>query len=181
MKKTYRNQLPKNMEVKDAKLSIENGEVVVDIEFKEKFVPNDGDFVVDDDGDVFIVWEKGNTSWTNGAYVCIDKIYNEILTEVWNYSSAVRLATEKEKSDFLNILENEFHKTWNAEKKCLENAKWKPKISEEYFYINEYADILSTRNSGEYFDKFRIKIGNCFKTSEDAKPYANMFVNILKK
>lgn len=151
------------MEVKDAKLSIENGEVVVDIEFKEKFVPNDGDFVVDDDGDVFIIWEKGNTSWSNGAYVCIDKVYNEIVTEVWNHSPAVRLATENEKSDFLNILENEFHKTWNAEKKCLENAKWKPK------------------NSGECSDKFRIKIGNCFKTSEDAKPYADMFVNILKK
>lgn len=181
MKKTYRSQLPKNMEVKDVKLNIENGEVVIDIEFKEKFIPNDGDFVVDDDGDVFIVWKDGNTNFSNGAYVCIDKANNEIVTGVWNHSSAVRLATEKEKSDFLNILENEFHKTWNAEMKCLENAKWKPKISERYFYINEYAHILSTRNSGECTDKYRIKIGNCFKTLEDAKPYADMFVNILKK
>lgn len=168
------------MEVKDAKLTIENGEVVIDIEFKEKFVPNDGDFVVDDDGDVFIVWKKGNTSFSNGAYICIDKVNNEILTNVWNHSSAVRIATEKEKSDFLDMLENEFHKTWNAEKKCLENAKWKPKISEEYFYINEYAHILSTKNLGKYDDHMRIQIGNCFNTLENAKPYANMLVNILK-
>lgn len=55
MKKTYKNQLLKGMEVESTNVRVENGEVVVDVELKEKFHPKDGDFLVDNDGDVFIL------------------------------------------------------------------------------------------------------------------------------
>lgn len=58
MKKIYKNQLPKNMEVSSTNVRVENGEVIVDVEFKEKFEPKDGDFLTSSKGEIFIYSDK---------------------------------------------------------------------------------------------------------------------------
>ena len=54
MKKKYRNKLPKGAEVKGFNAYVENGEIIVNVELKEKFNPKDGGFLIDADGDIFL-------------------------------------------------------------------------------------------------------------------------------
>lgn len=77
MKKTYKYILPKNMKVEGTNARVENGELIVEVEFKERFEPKDGNFLSTKDGRVFIYNNK-YTSVQYGAYCGID-IYNDII------------------------------------------------------------------------------------------------------
>lgn len=58
MKKKYKNRLPKGAEVKGYIAHVENGEIIVEVELKDKFLPKDGDFLVSSLGNVFIYSDK---------------------------------------------------------------------------------------------------------------------------
>lgn len=135
MKKTYKNTLPKNMEVRNTYIHIVNNELVVEVDLIKRFEPKDGDFCVNDNGCIFIYNANYTFScpYLLGYYVGID-CYNDIIINEDNkfgFSNIVRRATQKEKSDFLKRLEKERGKKWNAEKKCLEDIRWRPKMSKK--------------------------------------------------
>ena len=44
MKKTYKFMIPQNKEVESTKVRVENGEMFVDVEFKERLDPKDGSY-----------------------------------------------------------------------------------------------------------------------------------------
>lgn len=48
-------------------------------------------------------------------------------------------------------------------------TKWKPKIEEEFYYINEIIEVVNDCNDNFNIDKKHIEIGNCFKTKEEAQ------------
>ena len=54
MEKTYKFELPQSKEVESTKVRIKDGKVFVDVEFKEKFQPKDGDFLISNKGGIFI-------------------------------------------------------------------------------------------------------------------------------
>lgn len=49
------------------------------------------------------------------------------------------------------------------------NHVWRPKLGENYWYINERYDVYCVRNNGTTFDKKSLRHGNCFKTKEEAE------------
>lgn len=184
MKKTYKFQLPQNKEVKDTNVRIENGEILVDVELDEKFEPKDGDFLVSSRGNVFIYNGKC-TSIEYGAYCGIDAsdvfIICNYISVAWTDKEGCRYATEQEKADFLERLEKEHHKRWNAETKQLEDIRWKPKEGEKYWFIDRDAEVVEEIfREGDFYDKVRIAANNCFKTKEAAQPYADQIKEILK-
>lgn len=122
MKKSYKNKLPKELEVVFAGVRVENGELIVDVEFKKKFEPKDGDFLAVNN-DVFIYNGK-QTEESYGAYVGTlrsGKIDKALTDDSWTDKASCRYATESEKKAFLERLEKECGKRWNPEKKCLED------------------------------------------------------------
>lgn len=58
MKKKYVNNIPKGKEVIGTEVSVEDGKLVVEVEFEDEFDPNDGDFLVSKSGKVFIYSKK---------------------------------------------------------------------------------------------------------------------------
>lgn len=182
MKKKYVNNLPNGKEVIGTEVSVEDGKLVVEIEFKEEFKPKDGDFCVTKNGCIFIYNENYKLiSDYLGYYVGVDSC-NGITINTDNrfgFSNDVRSATEKEKSAFLERLEKECNKKWNAEKKQLEDIRWRPKKGDKYFFIDCDGIIECTINLAAV-DSFRIENNNCFKTEEAAQPYADKFKEILK-
>ena len=47
---------------------------------------------------------------------------------------------------------------------------WRPDASEEYYYINNAGDIMAdTFCPHNFIDKYRLSIGDCFRTRGDAK------------
>lgn len=124
MKKIYRNRLPKGKEVQNADVRIENGEVIVTVEFKNsRFLPEDGDFVTDRDGDVFIYNGKEYEK-DFGAYAAVMNdvmIINKIpQNEGWVSKKCCRFATSDEKSNFLELAKKQCGMIWNEDKKHFE-------------------------------------------------------------
>lgn len=203
MKKIYKNRLPKNEEVKNTNVKIENGELIVEVEFKERFEPKDGDFVVTNNGCIFIY----NSNYSGlckensaGFYVGVDAFGNIVINDGGIFSRPERLATEQEKSTFLKRIEKELHKKWNAGKKCLEDVRWRAEVGETFYYIDssfcvnsmvrdEFHHLWKKYNSlEEQLKDERLnnveyilwEKGNYFKTREAAEKVADKIKDILK-
>lgn len=192
MEKTYKFMIPQNKEVESTKVRVENGEMFVDVEFKDKFHPKDGDFLSSSRGNVFIY----NGKYTNiqyGAYIGIDA-YNTIikcnpLSAGWTIKEGCRFATPEEKSSFLERLEKECHKTWNVEKKCLEDI-YVPKFGDivriEHSDITEFKRnyVLSiypdkkmpTKDENDFFDIVSINMNGHIRVDDARAAYKHGFV-----
>lgn len=182
MRKTYRNLLPKNMEVQNTNVRIENGELVVEVEFKEKFEPKDGDFLCSN-GDCFIYNGK-QSELSYGAYVgfmrTLKRTPRKITEDYWAVKENCRYATPEEKTAFLARLEKECHKRWNEEIKQLEDIRWRAKENENYWVIDEVGNVLFSKENCTVLSDSRHLYGNYFKTKEAAQKVADQIKEIFK-
>lgn len=145
MKKTYKYRLPKDAEVSQASVRVENGEVLVDVELKEKFEPKDGDFLTVK-SQVFIyngrrgeIEEDGVNLVTLGAHV--GTLYGGAISlattkNMWARLKDCRYATEKEKKVFLERLAKECGLRWNPETKKTEKIRWRADKGLRYYSLN---------------------------------------------
>lgn len=189
MKKKYRNRLPKDAEVKGYIAHVENGEIIVDVELKDKFLPKDGDFLVSSLGNVFIYSDK-KAEYDN-YYCCYCGEYDingSVLTNfsnAWTIKTDCRFATPKEKSAFLEKLESEAHLRWNADTKKLEPIRWRAKFTESYFVVTNSDErdsfIVKEKKEGfSIFDEGNYQLNNYFRTPEAAQEVADQIINIFK-
>lgn len=124
MKKTYKNQLPNNMEVKSTNVRIENNELLIDIEFEEKFIPKDGDFLYNDHTKVMVIYKETTKDGDIISYIGSGKYITTFeVGSGWGCIREFRLATPEEKEDFLNRLKNKYNKKWNPITKQIENIR----------------------------------------------------------
>lgn len=204
MKRTYVNRLPKNEEVKNTNVRIENGELVVEVEFEDKFEPKDGDFCVTENGCIFIYNSnyKLRSDYILGYYVGID-CYNDITInedDRFGFPNEVRCATQQEKTVFLERLEKECHKRWNSEKKCLEDVRWRAEVGETFYHIDgnfcinsmvrcefhsfsKMYDSLEEQLEDERMSNIEYMLwekGNYFKNREAAQKVADQIKEIFK-
>lgn len=182
MEKTYKFILPQNKEVEKTNIRIENGEVFVDVEFKEKFQPKDGDFLVSSHRKVFIYSEKPAIDEFTYSSYCGESKGGNIHTELsnnWTPKEGCRFATPEEKSNFLERLEKEYHKKWDEETKLLENIRWNVKKNELYYYVESWLTVDCSRNE-QLTDELRIAMNNCYKTEEAAQKVADQIKDIFK-
>lgn len=182
MKKTYKNRLPKNMEASSIYAKVVDGEIIVEVDMKEKFQPKVGDFVVSKTGLIFIFGEEMQTSSDERCakgYVGVARESNKMYHGLTYSLENARFATPEEKSAFLEKLEKECHMRWNPETKELEDIRWKPKARECYFYADYDGKVKKAVNV-TVCDAFRISANNCFKTEEAAKSYAEQMKEIFK-
>lgn len=182
MEKIYKFILPQNKEVKKTNIRIENGEVFVDVEFKEKFQPKDGDFLVSSYGKVFIYSEKpAKDNSTYSAYCGESRIgnFHAEFSYQWTNKKGCRYATPEEKAAFLEGLEKECGKRWNEETKQLENIRWNVKKNELYYYVESWLTVDYSRNE-QLTDELRIAMNNCYKTEEAAQKVADQIKDIFK-
>lgn len=184
-KKTYKLQLPKDVNVDKANLRIHDGQIVVDVEFKDKSVPKDGDFLSTKDGRVFIYNNK-NTLFQYGAYCGLD-IYNNIIISDcklpgWTGKEGCRYATPEEKYAFLERLEKEYKKKWNPETKQLEDIRWRANVGEIYYYIGgSRLNVCAGREDRFDVDNERYNLYNYFRSYDDANIFSNKFKELLKQ
>lgn len=145
MKKKYVNNLPNGKEVIGTEVSVEDGKLVVEVEFEDEFYPNDGDFLVSKSGKVFIYSKKTpDNSFVYSAYCGVrkDDVIRIDFSNRWTPTAGCRFATPEEKSAFLDRLEKECHKTWNADKKCLEDV-----------YVPKFGDVVKVINGSFAFER----------------------------
>lgn len=182
MKRTYINRLPKNVEVKNTNVRIENGKLIVEVEFEEKFEPKDGGFLVSSYGKVFIYSEKpSRDELVYSSYCAVNRIddIETVFSDNWTKKEGCRFATKQEKSSFLERLEKECHKRWNPETKQLEDIRWRANLGETYWYITETC-VFDDKELASSDDDIRYKNNNYFRTREAAQKVADQIKEIFK-
>lgn len=190
MKKKYRNKLPKGAEVKGYIAHVDNGEIVVEVELKDRFQPKDGDFLYcnsDESFAIFIYKDVERKDDIAGCYCSIqcfrdnNYCYNLYGSVCYAHISNSRYATKAEKDNLLTALEKECNKRWNAEKKCLEDIRWKPKDGELFWFVGMNFNVYSTHYVSSFsVDSLRVKTLNCFRTEQAAQKAANQIKDIFK-
>lgn len=191
MKKKYRNKLPKGAEVKGYIAHLDNGEIVVEVELKDRFQPKDGDFLYCNSGEsfaIFIYKDVERKDDIAGCYCGIqcfrdnNNCYNIYGSVCYAHISNSRYATKAEKDNLLTALEKECGKRWNAETKKLEDIRWKAKRGSKYYRVTtsgvfEVEECEETCSSISYLD---YSCGNYFRTKEAAKKVADQIKEIFK-
>ena len=140
MERKVNISLPKGKEAKNVQFKVEDGKIEVIYDLYDIFNPKDGDFVTDFDGDVFIV---KNTD--EDGMCCCYVGYNKIAGfqfNMNNWTRPKRYSTLQEKKAFLERLEKECGKTWNAKNKCLEDI-----------YVPKFGDIVRVENPSIAFKR----------------------------
>lgn len=189
MKKKYRNRLPKDAEVKGYIAHVSDGEIIVEVELKDKFEPKDGDFLVSSKGCVFIYSDK--EAELPSLYCCYcgeHRLHLSIRTtfsDNWTEKNGCRFATPEEKDAFIIRLEKEYHLRWNAETKNLEPIRWRAKLNESYFVVSNSKErnsfIVKMKNECfSIFDEENYQLNNYFRTPEAAQKVADQIINIFK-
>lgn len=182
MKKKYRNRLPKGAEIKGYIAHVSDGEIIVEVELKDKFEPKDGDFLIDADGDIFIC----SNAYTQNSnfYSCYCGTHHGKIRAAFCYNwvdkEGCRFATPEEKADFLKRLETEEHQRWNAETKKLEPIRWRADKGATYYYVDERGNVLACGDTHGCADDWRYFFGNYFRTREAAYPYAEKMKELFK-
>lgn len=69
---------------------------------------------------------------------------------------------------FPNILGDWFEEIGKSEE-ANESKIWEPKLDRKYYNISDFGFISNSTNNGSQIDQFRIGIGNCFHTEEEAE------------
>lgn len=187
MNKTYKIQLPHNKEAQNIRTNIKDGTIEVSVELNEKWEPRDGDmcFVESVDGyKSAFIFKSGayRTSYYVSEYCICPGICDVVVSD---YDIKVlRPVTNSEKQRFLAAMAKE-GKRWNAEKKVVENMRWRAK-AEGYYYridgliggtpdVSVCQDFRSPRSNRDY------EIGNYFKTKQAAVIAGNQMLELLKK
>jgi hypothetical protein len=181
MKKKYRNKLPKGAEVTGFNAHVDNGELIVDVEFKDKFLPKDGDFLHDKYYDITVIYKETYKTGGIVTYVGINK--NNIVTKTglgFGMTKEFRYATPEEKSAFLERLESEAHLRWNAETKKLEPIRWRAERNGIYWFIDPHGRGNKTIDVRSNYDNDMYDIGNYFRTPEAAQKVADKIKEIFK-
>lgn len=185
MEKTYKFTLPQNKEVNGTKVRIENGEVIVDVEFKERFEPKDGDILIAKHSmsTSFFIYKHTLENGIVGCYYAIQKFHDGDVqwtngSNRYAHKENCRFATPEEKTDFLARLEKERGIRWNAETKQLEDIRWKPNNGDAFYYVDVNGDVRSVTCT--CFMNFFEEFPNCFKTPEAAQKVADQIKEIFK-
>lgn len=186
MRKTYKFELPQSKEVEKIKVRVENGQMLVDVEFKEKVEPKDGDFLFCEGLGVFIC-RNSPYKGTIRAYVATN-IKGDIITQpelfplkpYWCHLIQCRFASPDEKAEFLERLENELRKRWDPETKTLEPIRWRANRNEYYYAMTPEFTVARYLEEYSIFDEGRYNAGNYFETPKEVQPYAEKVKEIFK-
>lgn len=62
----------------------------------------------------------------------------------------------------------------------VELPRWRAESCAIYYYASDSGSVMQTRDTGHFADDDRYRLGNYFKTVEEAKPYAEKIREIFK-
>lgn len=62
-----------------------------------------------------------------------------------------------------------------------ELPRWKAKINEVYWFIDDCGEVVHDYNNNHVDDQLRYEFGNCFRTREEAEEYRDKIIKLLKE
>lgn len=152
--------------------AIDKGGFIWDSEnltMKKKYEFDDGVFVADADGDLFIHWKTGDSDFSHGSYVYWNRESDDIvLGGAWNMTTGTRYATNEE-IEALNARLAKKGLEWDSKNKRLRKKRWRAAKGKEYWHAEFGHGItraFSSVEMGREVDDFRYEQGNYYGTKE---------------
>lgn len=140
------------------------------LELRKKFDFDDGAFVADADGDLFIHWEGGDTCYSHGSYVFWDRDNDDVILEcAGNMTTGDRPATRDEICALFDRLAKD-GLAWDRENKITKKKRWRAKKGKEYWHAEFGQGItraFSSVEMGREVDDFRYGQGNYYMSEYD--------------
>lgn len=165
------------------KAVIKDNVVVFEKEEKEKF--KDGDILVPINSFYFrcpFIY-KGTDKVGLHQFYAGTNMLNEIILSDDTYrrwgNSPLRYATDEEKQLFFHLMEEQGLQ-WNAEKKCVEQLRWRAKDGEVYFGVSPQGNLVVHPADGLTYDKRLHWFGNYFRTPEHCREAAKRIKETLR-
>lgn len=178
MERKYIMQLPRGAKVSSTDIKYEDGKIVLTAQLEE-WRPKDGDICFAEtssrDQKFIIIFGHNDCSLEYN----VSRKDKWTLKEDWQWSySRIRPATEEERKKLFDAMAKE-GKRWNAEKKVVENMRWRAKKGEIYYALTLSCDVDTVIETGKLDDK-RYNSGNYFKTEKAAEKVAEQIREIFK-
>lgn len=154
---------------------------------EQKYEPKDGDFVYvtagyehiaifkKEVGDDMYVYANWNMSFSISKIIIDDSRPLCCIHDLRD----IRPATEREKKILIDQLAK-VNKKWNEETRTIEDARWRAKEGELYFWLTHDVGMLNSCECFDEDDDVRYEIGNYFKTREAAEKVAEQIREIFK-
>ena len=163
----------------------EYGKIIID-NYTELHLPEkwkDGDVLVSDEGLFFVLrgdFELGVKKEYADAYCCVSE-HQICLSGHFGQIGYPHLASPSEVEHFHELM-HKYGKDWDAEKKQVVDWRWKPKKEEDYWAVILDTTIIKLDFTwlGSVTDEIRYKLGNCFRTREEAEAAAERVRKALK-
>jgi hypothetical protein len=94
-------------------------------------------------------------------------------------TSDFKPASKDDTEEFQKLL-HKYGKEWDFKSKKLIHWRWKPEHNEDYWYINDIGEVCRT-NYNKFMpnNDYRIEIGNCFQTKDDAFTAKDKMAKVL--
>lgn len=160
----------------------EGGKIIMDF-YREIKLPEqwkDGDIIVENNTNpVYSVFKSAEGNGKFSEYFCVT-IDGIIKANIFRSISKWHLANKEERKTFTNLL-HKHCKDWDSEKKQLVDWKWKPKEDEDYWAVILDTTIIKLVFTwlGSVTDEIRYKLGNCFRTREEAEAMVEKIKELL--
>lgn len=184
---SYTNvRLASEEEKKRLLAAIDKGGFIWDSEnltMKKKFEFDDGVFVADAGGDLFIHWKTGDSDFSHGSYVYWNRESDDIvLDREYNMTTAVRFATEEEIIALAARLAKKGLE-WDSKNKRLREKRWRAEMGEVYYAVcvSQAICVVDYIEGGVSFDDRCFEICNYFRTKEQAEKVAEEIRKIFEK
>lgn len=143
----------------------------------------DGAFLVDEFGNIFIHSSKGDSENLHGAYLCWNRGEDMIDFDILkNITGVTRLATEEDETFLLKRLSEEGY-IWDSEKKMYMKKRWRAKMGEVYYAVcvSHAVYVLDYIEGGVSFDDRCFETCNYFRTKEQAEKVAEEVRKVFEK
>ena len=164
-------------------VSVNNGTIIIETEWK----PKKGELVkvLGGEIDCYVIFDHiENNAIHVKASKEISGGYCNLNAEFWLYEQTVvkfSPVTPEEQKEFDDFCKSQ-GKIWNKETLQWEKLRWKPKDGEYYFTIVTSMGNLKIHHymwTNDHSDKTIYKIGNCFKTKEEAEAKLEQIKKLL--
>ena len=140
-----------------------------------KYIPKDGDCVKLEGRNV-LYGEVKSTMFNGDMFnriITYKAIKNGKLLDSDSIQWILNVRGCKETKITSEELQAEFNKIgyqYDFETHTASKLKWKPQYKGAYYYVNDNCDIIEETWDNYKIDNNRFKIGNCYKTHEEAEP-----------
>lgn len=170
------------------KAIVKDGSVVFEREKEDKEF-KDGDILIDDrklsEFPCKIIMIYKGTKSKEGCYECyiFRNLMGSLVISKGCCSSEfvkIRHATEEEKQILFDKMKEQGLR-WNADKKCIEQFRWRAKLGGRYYFLKETLEVYFATEENHDNDDIRWSIGNYFKTIEDTEAALLKVKELLQK